>query len=181
MSQAKTDAQRDGAEAGAAAPAKKKGKGKILIFAAIPVLLLAGGGAAFMFAPAVHDMIAGHGEAGHEEAAAAAETAKNTASRPTFVELPEMTVTLPNDGRPRQMRIRLALELSKTGPDLPSTDVVTPKVYDALLTYLRTLRDGEIEGGMAMDRMRADLFRRLDLVLGGGNLKDVLITGLVVG
>jgi len=46
--------------------------------------------------------------------------------------------------------------------------------------YLRTLRDGEMEGALAMDRLRGDLHRRLELVLGPGRVRDVLITGFVV-
>jgi flagellar FliL protein len=100
--------------------------------------------------------------------------------RPAFVDLPEMAITLSNGGQPRQMRIKLSLELAAVRPETPPTDVLTPKVYDALLTYFRTLRDGEIEGSLALDRMRGDLYRRLSLVLGPGVLRDVLITSLVV-
>lgn len=98
----------------------------------------------------------------------------------TFVDLPEMTVTLPNGGQPRQLRIKLALELMVMKPGIPPTELLTPKVYDALLAYFRTLRDGEIEGSLALDRMRGDLYRRVSLVLGPGVLRDVLVTGLVI-
>ncbi len=101
-------------------------------------------------------------------------------TKAAFVDLPEMALTLPNGGQPRQMRIKLSLEVAAGGPDTPPTDLLTPKVYDALLTYFRTLRDGEFQGTIALDRMRGDLYRRLTLVLGPGVLRDVLITGLVV-
>ena len=78
------------------------------------------------------------------------------------------------------MRIRLSVELAKRSADVPPTEILSPRVYDALLTYLRTLRDGELDGGLAIDRLRADLYRRLTLVLGPGVVADVLITGLVV-
>jgi len=102
------------------------------------------------------------------------------ATRPAFVDLPEMALTLPNGGQPRQMRIKLSLELAAGRPETPPSELLTPKVYDALLTYFRTLRDGEIQGSLALDRMRGDLYRRLNLVLGPGVLRDVLITSLVV-
>ena len=97
-----------------------------------------------------------------------------------FIDLPEMAVTLPNGGRGRQMRIRMSIELAKSSADLPASQILSPRVYDALLTFLRTLRDGELDGGLAIDRMRADLYRRLNLVLGPGVVADVLITGLVL-
>jgi flagellar FliL protein len=91
-----------------------------------------------------------------------------------------MAVTLPNAGHPRQMRIHLAVELVQAAPANASAEILSPRVYDALLTYLRTLRDGEVDGGLGIDRLRADLYRRLDLVLGPGVLRDVLITSLVL-
>jgi flagellar FliL protein len=96
-----------------------------------------------------------------------------------FIELPEMTITLSNAGRPRQLKLSLALEVAgDTAETRPQ--VLTPKLYDSLLTYLRTLRDGELEGALAVDRLRGDLFRRVELLLGPGLLRDVLVTGLVV-
>ena len=109
-----------------------------------------------------------------------AEPGPVASSQPAFIDLPEMAVTLPNGGRSRQMRIRLSVELAKNSASVPQTEILSPRVYDALLTYLRTLRDGEVDGGLAIDRLRADLYRRLDLLLGPGVIRDVLITGLVL-
>jgi flagellar FliL protein len=97
-----------------------------------------------------------------------------------FVEIPEFTVTLPNAGRPRQMRIRITLEIARSDPTQKPADLLGPRVNDALITYLRTLRDTEVDGALALDRLRGDLFRRLDLLLPAGTLRDVLITGLIV-
>jgi flagellar FliL protein len=96
-----------------------------------------------------------------------------------MVDVPEMVVTVPNGGRPRQLRIKFSIELAQTAPALPPMEVLTPRVYDALLIYLRTLRDGDIEGSLAVDRVRGDIYRRLTLVLGPGVLQNVLITSLV--
>jgi flagellar FliL protein len=113
----------------------------------------------------------------HKEAP---EPAAAASTRPIFVDLPEMGLTLPNAGHPRQMRIKLSLELVAGTTDKQAAQVITPRVYDALLTYLRTLRDGEVDGGLGLDRLRADLYRRLELVMGPGVLRDVLITSLVL-
>ena len=78
------------------------------------------------------------------------------------------------------MRIRLSLELTQGLPDKESGEVLSPRVYDALLTYLRTLREGEVDGGLGLDRLRADLYRRVELVVGPGMLRDLLITSLVL-
>jgi flagellar FliL protein len=156
-----------------AAPPRRR-RGKKLLFLGIFVLLLAGGGfAAWQFVPGLLSKT--RTAAGHAEPAEPA-----AATKPIFIDLPEMALTLPNNGHPRQMRIKLSIELAKGTTEKGAADSLTPRVYDALLTYLRTLRDGEIDGGLGLDRLRADLFRRMDLVMGPGVLRDVLITSLVL-
>jgi flagellar protein FliL len=144
----------------------------LLAMLGAPALLAAGSGAALYLVPGV--AATARSLIGLVPPAAA-----TTPDRPVFVELPEMMVTLPNDGRARQLRIHISLELAKKA-DGTTPAVLSPRVSDALLTYLRTLREGDLEGAIALDRLRADLFRRLDLLLGPGVLRDVLVTGLVV-
>lgn len=168
-----------------AGKAKKGGKGKLLIFAGGGlVLLLALLGGAYVALPAVSGPvnallgIGGEGEhAEHQPAALPAAAAES--ARPVFIEMPELNVTLPNGGRPRQLRITLAVEIMGD-PILVRPVVNNPRVYDSLLLYLRTLRDSELEGALALDRLRGDLYRRVDLLLGPGVVRDVLITGLII-
>lgn len=154
-------------------------KGRLLLVSLAALLLVGGGGgAAWMFVPGVQDAV--RKITGGQPAEAEASSAPSSpAARPIFVELPEMTLTLPNGGRPRQLRLKLAMEVNGD-PAQPPPELMTPRVYDSLVLYLRTLRDGELEGALAMDRLRGDLHRRLDLLLGGGKVRDVLITGFVV-
>jgi flagellar FliL protein len=155
-------------------PAPRKRRGKKLFLLLGVVLLGGGAGAAWQFVPGVADKayaLIGH----HEQPGMAA-----VSSKPVFIDLPEMALTLPNGGRPRQMRIKLSVELANGASEQQATDALSPRVYDALLTYLRTLQDGEVDGGLGLDRLRADLYRRLELVVGPGVLKDVLITSLVM-
>jgi flagellar FliL protein len=150
----------------------------MLLFSAAALLLLgSGGAAAWAFVPGISDTvrkIISGGESGE-----AAATPGSASTRPIFVDVPEMTVTLPNGGRPRQLRLKLAMEVTGD-PDQPPPELMSPRIYDSLILYLRTLRDGELEGALAMDRLRGDLLRRMDLLLGEGRVRDVLITGFVV-
>jgi flagellar protein FliL len=154
------------------APRKRRGK-KMFLLLGVVVVLGGGAGAAWQLVPGVADKV--HAMIGHHDQVAAA-----VSSRPVFIDLPEMALTLPNGGHPRQMRIKLSVELAPGASEQQATDALSPRVYDALLTYLRTLQDGEVDGGLGLDRLRADLYRRLELVVGPGVLKDVLITSLVM-
>ncbi|MBV9829024.1 MAG: flagellar basal body-associated FliL family protein [Alphaproteobacteria bacterium] len=158
------------AEASDGPPPKKGGKKKLIIFAAIALLLGGAGGGAYFFAPGLF---------GKQPVSQEASKAELPAPKPVFVELPEMSLSLPNGSQARQLRIKIALELIAKGPEAPQPQVLSPKVYDALLTYLRTLTDSEVQGSLAIDRIRGDLFRRLELLLGPNVVRDVLITSLV--
>jgi flagellar FliL protein len=150
--------------------------GRIIIFVAVPLILVASAATTYFFVPAVADTV-GHLTAMQPQPP----PAPAAAPRPQMVDVPELVVTLPNGGRARQLRIKFSLELIPNSHEIPPMEVLTPRVNDALLTYLRTLRDGDLEGGLALDRIRGDLYRRLTLILGPGVVENVLITGLVTG
>lgn len=158
----------------AASPGRRRGRLPLLALGG--VLLLGGGAAgAWFFVPGIADGARGMlaGVLGPTPAPAV------PAPKPAFVELPEMTLTLPNGGRPRQLRLALSIEIMGDA-GLVQPMLVGPRVYDNLILYLRTLRDGELEGALAIDRLRSDLFRRLEVLLGPDVVRDVLITGFTV-
>lgn len=166
------DSKRAGGE-NAGTPAKG-GKGKLLILAVVPVILALGGAGYFFVWPMV--------KGSHPAAPKPEEHAAATAPQhPQVVDVPEMVVTVPNGGQARQLRIKFTIELTSGAHDIPPPELLNPRINDALLAYLRTLRDGDLEGGLAIDRIRGDLYRRLTLVLGPNTVEDVLITSLVTG
>jgi flagellar FliL protein len=173
MAEAGQTEARDDAPAENAPTPRRKGRRALMIAATGLLIVVGSAGAAYQFVPQVSETV-------HRLAGGKALPEPAISAGPVFVDLPEMAVTLPNGGRARQMRIRLSIELAKKSTDLPPMEILSPRVYDALLTYLRTLRDGELDGGLAIDRLRSDLYRRLTVVLGPGVVADVLITGLVV-
>ena len=153
--------------------APKAGRRRLpIIIAAAVVVAAAGLGGAYAFVPGVSSAV--------QELVAHKEAAPAVPAGPIFAELPEMSLTLTNGGQARQLRIRISVELAPTTPPPPSSEVLSPKVYDALLTYLRTLTDAEVENSLAIDRIRGDIYRRLTLLLGPNVVRDVLITGLVI-
>ncbi len=174
MAEAGQDEARPDANAAENPPARGKGRLMLILGAGGLVLMLAAGAGAYVFVPQV-------GETVQSLMGKKPKPEQTANSGPSFVDLPEMVVTVPNNGHARQLRIKMSLELAKRPEDFPATQILSPRVYDALLTYLRTLREGELDSGLALDRMRSDLYRRITLVIGPGVVSDVLITGLVLG
>jgi flagellar FliL protein len=167
-----------------AAPQKRNMR-KLALFAAVPILLAAAGATYFLF-PALTGTAAHAAAQAADKAPGKAQDKGNASTQaaqphPTIIDVPEILVTLPNGGRARQLRIKISLELTQAAHDLPPAEQLTPQINDALLTYLRTLRDGDLEGGLALDRIRGDIYRRLTLVLGDNVVQEVLITSLVTG
>jgi flagellar protein FliL len=168
--------QANGDKPASAPTTPRRQGGRLLIFAAAPLVLLASAATTYFFVPAVADTVS------HLAATQPQPTSNPApASRLQTIDVPEMVVTLPNGGRTRQLRIKFIIELTKTAHNVPSSEVLTPRVNDALLTYLRTLRDGDLDGGLALDRIRGHIYRRLTLILGPGVLENILITALVTG
>jgi flagellar FliL protein len=155
------------------APPKKKRRAPLILMSVVPLLAIGGAAAAYFFVPGIS-------EKAQDLLMAKEAPAQLPQARPVFADIPEMSVTLPNGGQARQLRIRISLELMQSDPQAVTPSVLSPKVYEALLIYLRTLTDSEIDNSLAIDRIRGDLYRRLTLVLGPNVLKDVLITSLVV-
>ncbi len=159
---------------------RKRGRRRLLpLLALVPVLLGAAGASIWFLVPGAADGARRLAGLGPVEGMSAEATSAAAAPLPSFIEYPEMTVTLPNAGRPRQLRLKLAVEV-QGDPAAAQPDLMSPRVYDSLVLYLRTLRDGEMDGALAMERLRGDLHRRLEMVLGAGRVRDVLITGFVV-
>ena len=158
---------------------KPRRRGRLLLIAgAVLVLAGAGGAGAYVFLPGVADGLQAR-LGSLLPGGQASPPAVVPVARSAFVELPEMTLTLPNGGRPRQLRLTMAIEVAGD-LEIVKPSLISPRVFDSLILYLRTLRDGEMEGALAIDRLRGDLFRRLDLLLGPNVVRDVLITGFVV-
>jgi len=110
------------------APPRKKGGKKLILLGGVVLLLGGGAAAAWLLVPNVSQKA--QTLAGHAETA----TGIVASTKPVFVDLPEMALTLPNNGKPRQMRIKLSLELAHGGTEKGSAELLTPRVYDESTT-----------------------------------------------
>ncbi len=144
---------------------KKSGKGGLLIGL---VLAVVAGGGAFAFTSGM----LGGGDG--KKAAPMVEMADDLA----FVPIEPMTVALGRPSDRRYLRFRAELEVDKAYQG--DVQTMMPRVVDVLNTYLQSLEMEDIEDPSSLLTLRSQMRRRVDLVVGGGRVNDLLVMEFVV-
>lgn len=159
--EAEVDAEGEGEEA------PKKGGLKPLLIGL--VLALAGGGGGFFLGSS--GMLGGGSSAPEAKVESGL---KDT----VFVDLEPLIVSIERPDRVSQLMMELAIEV-----DAPSAGVVQelmPRLKDVLNSYLRAVDTDDFIGPGAMVRMRAQMLRRVQIVVGEDAVHDLLVQEFVV-
>ena len=156
----------DAAEEGDAP--KKSGKGGLLIGL---VLAVVAGGAGFAF---TSGMLGGGGDGGDKADAAMMTLSDDVA----FLPVEPMTVALGRPSERRYLRFRAELEVDKAYQS--DVEALMPRVVDVLNTYLQSLEMADIENPSSLLTLRSQMRRRVDLVVGGNRVHDLLVMEFVV-
>jgi flagellar FliL protein len=160
----------DEQETEAEAPAKKGGKGKlIVVIGAVLVLALGGGGAAFLLMPA-------------DSAAEVSEEAapEINAADVVFVELPDLLVNLNVTGR-RLRFLKFATALEVVGEEqAEAVRRFVPRILDSFHMYLRAVSPEELEGAEGVYRIKEELLVRTNQAVRPAEVRDVLIREMLV-
>jgi flagellar FliL protein len=167
-----TDAAADPADAAPASPPRKRRLGPII--GIVAALALGGGGFyavwSGLFDPAALFAGGGHGGGGHGEAALPSDVA--------FVAVEPIMVSLPPGSSARLLRFSGQLEVAPE--HAPAVAAVMPRVVDVLNTFLRAVEPRDLEQPSALAPLRAQMLRRIQVVVGEGQVKDLLITEFVL-
>lgn len=148
---------------------KKKSKLPLMIGL---VLALAGGGGGFF---AVYSGMLFGAESHEKEAKTEAlEQLPDIA----FVEVDPLTVSLLDNGRDRFLRFRAQLETS--GQYQADVEKLLPRITDVLNSYLRAVELDDLKNASALVRLRGQMLRRVQLVVGDGRVNDLLIMEFVL-
>lgn len=145
-------------------PKKKKGFKPLLIGL---VLALVGAGAGF--GTVSMGLLGG----GHEEAAP-----QHATEEVSFVPLEPLIVSVGAPGSQRHLRFSAQLEVTSGGEAAVST--VLPRVTDILNGYLRAIELADIEDPSALVKLRAQMLRRIQIVVGDGLVSDLLVSEFVL-
>jgi flagellar FliL protein len=162
----------DGAEAESSG--KAGGKKKLILFAAIGVVVLLGAGAGVYFS----GLLGG----GHDEETAAEEGEGEGGVPATahYLDLDEMVITLGGVGRKSSfLKMRLSLELASPEDEI-RIKAIMPRIIDNFQVFLRELRIEELQGSQGLYRVKEELLARVNAASHPTKVRDVLFREMLV-
>lgn len=149
-------------------PEDKKTKKSLKLPMLIGLLACLGGGAGGYV---------GYGFLHSSDKPKAAGTAKDV-SAVAFVPIEQMIISLGRAADDRHLRFSAHLEVPKELQ--PDVAAMMPRILDVLNGYLRAVRLEDVEDPAALVRLRAQMLRRVQTVVGGDAVRDFLVTEFVV-
>lgn len=155
-------------EGEAAKPRRFSGK-RLVLFVALPLLLLVGGAGGAYFAGLLDPLLGGGGEAAAEAVGPS-----------VYYEMPELLVNLTSTSKkPAYLKLRLSLELADT-ESAEEVEAMLPRIVDSFQVYLRALRIEDLQGSAGLYRLRQELLSRATTAVAHVEIRDVLFKEMLV-
>ncbi|MBD3665520.1 flagellar basal body-associated FliL family protein [Sulfitobacter aestuariivivens] len=95
-----------------------------------------------------------------------------------FVPVDPLVVSLGNRAGARHLRFRAQLEVPSRHQE--EVTQLLPRVVDVLNSYLRALEPSDLEDQSGLARLRAQMLRRVQVVVGQGRVADILVMEFVL-
>lgn len=95
-----------------------------------------------------------------------------------FLALDPIIVTVGKGESLRHLQFGAQLEIEPGAHD--AVALLTPRAVDVLNTYLRAVNPADLEDPAAMLRMRAQMLRRVQVVMGEGKVRDLLVAEFIM-
>jgi len=95
-----------------------------------------------------------------------------------FVPMETLVINLPESAAARHLLFTAQLEVDPMYVDEVTS--LLPRVVDVLNGYLRAVKLSEIEDPTALIKLRAQMLRRVQVVVGDGRVNDILIMEFVL-
>ncbi len=151
-------------------PAKKSGKGKLVLLAIPVVLILLGAGLWF-------SGILPHLLGMDKQEEASKEPSKPVP--PSYIDPPEMIANLNGTRKPAYIKLDARVEVPKP-EDVDKVKAAMPRLQDIFQTYLREMRPEELRGSAGTYRLREELLVRANTAVAPAKVSDVLFTQMLV-
>lgn len=95
-----------------------------------------------------------------------------------FVDLTPIIVDVRAAGDMGHLRFHAQLEVVEE--HAAEVEKMRPRIMDVLNGYLRAIEVSDLKDPLALTRLRGHLLRRIEIVVGEGRVRDVLITEFVL-
>lgn len=95
----------------------------------------------------------------------------------TFVPLDPLLISINGDGA---SLLRFTAQLEVAPDQAAIVAALRPRIIDVMNTYLRAVQPTDFADPNALPRLRANLLRRIEIVVGGGAVRDLLIMEFVL-
>lgn len=174
----------------------KKSK-KPLLWGVLAMLLMGGGGFYAVYSgmilspgkPSESTDSASHGDApatvdshsvsdtGHAQPESEA-PADSPAADVSFIEIPKIIISLDENAGARHLQFSAQIEVAK-GHEA-ETQHLMPRILDVLNGYLRAVDAQQLTDRSSLFRLRAQMLRRIKIVVGEQAVRDLLITEFVM-
>ncbi|MFQ5624389.1 MAG: flagellar basal body-associated protein FliL [Paracoccaceae bacterium] len=95
-----------------------------------------------------------------------------------FVRLDPIVVTLGDGGKLRQLRVQVQLDVP---PDTAAeVEAISPRILDALNTFLRAVDARDLAESTAFPRIKAQMLRRVQIIAGKDRINGLLVTEFIM-
>ncbi len=95
-----------------------------------------------------------------------------------FVSVTPLIISLGRNSPNRHLRFTADLEVPKA--HTAEVQQLMPRILDVMNTFLRAVDSSQFEDPSALVKLRAQLLRRVQLVVGEGRVRDILVTEFVL-
>ncbi len=145
---------------------------KLVLFIALPILLIGLAGTGVYFS-GLADSLIGAGE--HE-----GELLTEEAGPSFYYDIPDMLVNLNSSGRKTgYLKISVSVEVGSEA-DAEQLETVLPRIVDSFQVYLRELRVEDLSGSAGLQRLREELLMRVSNAAAPTVVKDILFREMLI-
>ena len=106
-----------------------------------------------------------------------ADTPAKALPKVSFVDLAPVIVSV-DTGDSRHLKFHAQLEVNAQYQ--ADVEKMKPRIMDVLNGYLRAIEVSDLEDSLALMRIRGHLLRRIEIVVGEGRVRDVLVMEFVL-
>ncbi|MFC3612651.1 flagellar basal body-associated protein FliL [Lutimaribacter marinistellae] len=157
-------------------PVGKKGRMTVILAA---ILGIAGAGIGYYAAVTGALPYVGGGASKHDVGRApSGDSGVAALPQVTFVDLSPIIVSLGDTGELLHLRFHAQLEVEDAHAQ--EVERMKPRIVDVINGYLRALEVTDLRDPLALSRLRGHILRRINIVLGEGRVRDILVMEFVL-